>query len=133
MQEIDNTSPASSGCWDDQFTVCDPYALVFYSWGGRVGLPMADLKNYTAHKDRLLKRPAVQKVLQREESPAPESGVMRGAAVGSQPSRRYFLPLMLGAALTAREAAPSQSLAGQLLIAAPSIGDPRFEQTGFSW
>ena len=40
-----------------------------------------------------------------------------------------FLPLMLGAALTARDAAPSQSLAGQLLIAAPSIGDPRFEQT----
>ena len=40
-----------------------------------------------------------------------------------------FLPLMLGAALTAGDAAPSQSLAGQLLIAAPSIGDPRFEQT----
>jgi len=40
-----------------------------------------------------------------------------------------FLPLMLGAALAARDSAPSQSLAGQLLIASPSIGDPRFEQT----
>ncbi|HEY5606951.1 MAG TPA: YqgE/AlgH family protein [Alphaproteobacteria bacterium] len=40
-----------------------------------------------------------------------------------------FLPLMLGAALTARDAAPSASLAGQLLIASRSIGDPRFEQT----
>ena len=39
------------------------------------------------------------------------------------------LPLMLGVALAARGAAPSQSLAGQLLIASPSMGDPRFEQT----
>jgi len=40
-----------------------------------------------------------------------------------------LLPLMLGAAFTARDAAPNQSLAGQLLIASPTIGDPRFEQT----
>jgi len=37
------------------------------------------------------------------------------------------LPLVLGAALTSRDAAPSESLAGQLLIASPSMGDPRFE------
>jgi len=30
---------------------------------------MAELKNYTAHKDRMLKRPAVRKILEREESP----------------------------------------------------------------
>jgi glutathione S-transferase len=69
MQEIDSILAGKQWMLGDQFTVCDPYALVFYGWGGRVGLPMAELKNYTAHKDRLLKRPAVQKVLQREESP----------------------------------------------------------------
>ncbi|HUA32266.1 MAG TPA: glutathione S-transferase N-terminal domain-containing protein [Candidatus Binataceae bacterium] len=49
-----------------EFSVCDPYALVFYSWGMRGELPVRDLANYTAHKDRLLKRPAVRKALDRE-------------------------------------------------------------------
>jgi glutathione S-transferase len=31
-------------------------------------LPVEQLKNYTALKDRLLKRPAVRKVLEREQS-----------------------------------------------------------------
>ena len=68
MQEIDGILAGKQWILGDQYTVCDPYALVFYGWGGRAGLPMSDLKNYTAHKDRMLKRPAVQKVLQREES-----------------------------------------------------------------
>ena len=53
----------------DQYTICDPYALVFYGWGPRLELPVAELKNYSAMKDRLLQRPAVRAVLQREESP----------------------------------------------------------------
>ena len=52
----------------DQFTVADGYALVFYGWGVRAGLPMQDLKSYTAWKDRMLKRPAVRKVLEEEQS-----------------------------------------------------------------
>jgi len=52
----------------DQYSVCDPYALVFYGWGLRGELPVGELKNYTAHKDRMLKRSAVRKVLEREES-----------------------------------------------------------------
>jgi glutathione S-transferase len=52
----------------DQYSVCDPYALVFYAWGLRGELPVGELKNYTAHKERTLKRPAVRKVLEREES-----------------------------------------------------------------
>jgi glutathione S-transferase len=51
-----------------QFTVCDGYALVFYGWGARVELPMKELKNYTAFKDRMLKRPAVLKILEREKN-----------------------------------------------------------------
>ena len=47
----------------DQYSVLDPYAFVFYVWGIRRELPVAELKNYTALKDRMLKRPAVQRVL----------------------------------------------------------------------
>jgi glutathione S-transferase len=43
----------------DSYSVLDPYGFVFYTWGVRRELPMAELKNYTAHKDRLLKREAV--------------------------------------------------------------------------
>jgi glutathione S-transferase len=47
----------------DKYSVLDPYALVFYTWGVRRELPMAELKNYTAFKDRMLQRPAVQRAL----------------------------------------------------------------------
>ena len=51
----------------DGYSVLDPYALVFYSWGLRRELPMAELKNYTAHKDRMLKRPAAARVVEDEK------------------------------------------------------------------
>jgi glutathione S-transferase len=47
----------------DKYSVLDPYAFVFYNWGVRRELPVAELKNYTALKDRMVKRPAVQRVL----------------------------------------------------------------------
>jgi glutathione S-transferase len=47
----------------DAYTVVDPYALVFYAWGVRRELPMAELKNYAAFKDRMLARPAVGRIL----------------------------------------------------------------------
>ena len=47
----------------DQYSVLDPYAFIFYCWHARRGEPVAELKNYTAMKDRMLKRPAVQRVL----------------------------------------------------------------------
>ena len=43
----------------DNYSVLDPYGFVFYTWGVRRELPMAELKNYTAFKDRMKKRPAV--------------------------------------------------------------------------
>ena len=52
----------------DQYSVCDPYTLVLYGWGLRGELPVGELKSYTAHKDRMLKRLAVRKVLEREAS-----------------------------------------------------------------
>jgi glutathione S-transferase len=51
----------------DQFSVLDPYGFVFYTWGVRRELPMAELKNYTAFKDRMTARPAVQRVLADEK------------------------------------------------------------------
>jgi len=47
----------------DQYSVLDPYAFVFYTWAAKRGQPVAELKNYTAMKDRMLKRPAVQRVV----------------------------------------------------------------------
>jgi hypothetical protein len=32
----------------DRYTVLDAYGFVFYAWGVRRQLPMAELKNYTA-------------------------------------------------------------------------------------
>ena len=47
----------------DSYSVLDPYAWIFYVWHARRGEPVAELKHYTAMKDRMLKRPAVQRVL----------------------------------------------------------------------
>jgi glutathione S-transferase len=47
----------------EKYSVVDPYAFVFYTWGLRRELPMGELANYTAFKDRMLARPAVQRVV----------------------------------------------------------------------
>ena len=51
----------------DRYSVLDPYAFVFYTWGVRRELPMGELKSYTAFKDRMMQRPAVQRVAQDEK------------------------------------------------------------------
>lgn len=54
----------------DDYSVIDPYALVFYSWGLRFhDQTMTDYKNYTALRDRLLARPAVRRVVESEAIP----------------------------------------------------------------
>jgi glutathione S-transferase len=47
----------------ERYSVLDPYALVFYAWGVRRELPVAELRNYSAFKDRMLERAAVQRVV----------------------------------------------------------------------
>ncbi len=69
LQEIDAIVAGKQWMQGAQFTTCDPYALVFYGWGSRAELPMKDLKNYTAWKERMMQRPAVRAVLEREKSP----------------------------------------------------------------
>jgi glutathione S-transferase len=51
----------------DRYSVLDPYGLVFYTWGVRRELPMGELANYTAFKERMLKRPAVARTLESEK------------------------------------------------------------------
>lgn len=69
LEEIDGIIDGNQWLMGSQFTVCDPYALVFYGWGSRIELPVKELKNYTAWKERMLQRPAVRTVLEREKSP----------------------------------------------------------------
>jgi glutathione S-transferase len=66
LQQIDGML-AGREWFSGKYSVLDPYAFVFYSWGVRRDLPMAELKNYTAHKDRMLKRDAVGRVVENEK------------------------------------------------------------------
>ena len=66
-QEIDSMIQGKEWIMGSQYTVVDPYALVFYGWGLRGGFPMNELTAYTAWRERMLKRPTVQKVLEREQ------------------------------------------------------------------
>jgi glutathione S-transferase len=68
LQEIDGLVAGKKWMQGDQFTTCDAYALVFYGWGKRVELPVKELKHATAWKDRMLERPTVRKVLEREQN-----------------------------------------------------------------
>ncbi|HSQ04404.1 MAG TPA: glutathione S-transferase family protein [Burkholderiales bacterium] len=66
--EIDSLLQGKTWMMGDQYTVADPYGLVFYGWGVRAGFPMKDLKYYTAWKDRMMERPAVMNILQSEQN-----------------------------------------------------------------
>jgi glutathione S-transferase len=66
LKEIDGLYAGKQWLFD-KFTVADPYAFVLYTWGVRREVPMAEMKNYTAFKDRMLQRPAVQRVVEDEK------------------------------------------------------------------
>jgi glutathione S-transferase len=68
VSEIDRLLGPKQWMMGGQYTVADPYALVFYGWGVRAALPMNELKNYTAWKERMLARPAVRKILESEKN-----------------------------------------------------------------
>ena len=68
LQEIDSLLEGKHWMMGKQYTVVDPYALVFYSWGVRGGFPMKELVAYTAWKERMLARPAVMKILESEQN-----------------------------------------------------------------
>lgn len=69
LQEIDGLLAGKDYVLGSTYSAADGYTLVFYGWGLRIGLPVGELKNYTALKDRLKQRPAVHKILEREQNP----------------------------------------------------------------
>ena len=60
---------AQDGAWivADRYSIADPYMLVFYRWGWRIGLDMGRYPGWTRHKEKMLARPAVQRAVAREE------------------------------------------------------------------
>jgi glutathione S-transferase len=62
LKEIDDLYAGKEWLFG-KYSVADPYAFVLYTWGVRRELPMSEMKNYTAFKDRMLERPAVQRVV----------------------------------------------------------------------
>jgi len=63
LEEIDKLLEGHKWAIANQYTVVDPYLLVFYRWGNRAKLPVKELKNYTALVDRVMSRKAVHKVM----------------------------------------------------------------------
>jgi glutathione S-transferase len=52
----------------DRFSVADCYALIFYGWGLNIDMPMSEFAAYAAFKERMTARPAVRRILEREDS-----------------------------------------------------------------
>ena len=65
--EIDERLAGSDWLAGDEMTLADPYVLVFFRWGNRIGLDMSAWPNWAAHSRRMLDRQAVQRALARED------------------------------------------------------------------
>jgi glutathione S-transferase len=61
LQQVDRML-AGREWLSDKYSVLDAYGFVFYTWGVRRELPMSELSNYSKFKDRMMQRPAVQRV-----------------------------------------------------------------------
>lgn len=67
LQEIDAMIQGNDWVMGREFTAVDPYALVFYGWAARSGLPVGDLKAYSAWRERMMNRPSVRKSVESED------------------------------------------------------------------
>jgi glutathione S-transferase len=66
LEEIDGMLTAKDWVMGKQYTVCDPYALVFYRWGKRSGMAVEQLGNYSKLVLRLMDRPAAKRAFDME-------------------------------------------------------------------
>jgi glutathione S-transferase len=73
MDQIDAHLAQSSGPWmmGDAYTALDPYAFMLGRWTRMMNRPARTLPHLGAFLQRMLARPAVQRVLAREELQAP--------------------------------------------------------------
>jgi glutathione S-transferase len=66
--DVDKMLTGKNFAMGTQYTVCDPYLLVFYRWGNRMGFDMKSLyPNWTKHALRIAQRPTVRRVFEVEE------------------------------------------------------------------
>ncbi len=70
-KEIDELLKDKTWFAGSAFTVCDPYAFVFYRWGKVQGLPMEEFAAWTLHTRRMLERRSVRQVLAAEGIASP--------------------------------------------------------------
>ena len=70
LERIDARLAGSKWIMGEQFSVADGYAFRFYTWGKLASLPVETLGNFTAFYERMLERPAVKAVLEREAAAA---------------------------------------------------------------
>ncbi len=68
LQEIDSMIQGNDWIMGSEYTLVDPYALVFYNWGARSEFPIKELSAYTAWQGRMMKRPTVHKCVEREQN-----------------------------------------------------------------
>ena len=65
--DIDKLLTGKTFAMGGQYSVCDPYLLVFYRWGNRIGLPMKErYPVWARHAQRVASRPTVKRVLEVE-------------------------------------------------------------------
>jgi glutathione S-transferase len=68
LREIDSMLQGKDWIMGSEYTLVDPYALVFYGWGERAGFPMKELGAYTSWQERMMQRPTVKKSVASEQS-----------------------------------------------------------------
>jgi glutathione S-transferase len=66
FQELEDLASNDSWLVARQFSIADPYMLVFYRWGELIGLEMNKYAHWSGHKDRMLERTSVQRAVSRE-------------------------------------------------------------------
>jgi glutathione S-transferase len=66
FDELESLAARADWLVGGRFSIADPYLLVFYRWGGLIGIDMRRYPAWGAHKHRMLQRPAVRRALARE-------------------------------------------------------------------
>ena len=65
--DIDKLLTGKTFAMGGQYTVCDPYLLVFYRWGNRIGVDMkSQFPAWNKHAQRVYSRPTVKRVFEAE-------------------------------------------------------------------
>lgn len=70
LAEIDATLAGRDWVIGDRYSIADPYAYVFWTWGREAGFDLRSLSAYAAHAARVEARPAAAIVLRREKDAA---------------------------------------------------------------